>query len=191
MFVFYYLLPPLAFYSKLSNSYLILIDHHRRSYTFLSITVLGTRKFYQFSYEKLLKSVRRGQILEESDLLNNLGVTIIVVDSDGYEENYELISSSQGIIFNKISALKNTLFLVKLYRGGGGTLYYYPSKSINHGFGNTEAISQRKIVECFQLLASTARNLIVFNNLHRTIQSNPQLASIYNTFVVSDINIIQ
>ena len=39
---------------------------------------------------------------------------MIVIDSDGFKENYVLISSSQCIIFNKISALKNTVFLVKL-----------------------------------------------------------------------------
>ena len=39
---------------------------------------------------------------------------MIVIDSDGHEENCVLISSSQCIIFNKISALKNTVFLVKL-----------------------------------------------------------------------------
>ena len=39
---------------------------------------------------------------------------MIVIDSDGYKENYVLISSSHCIIFNKISALKNTVFLVKL-----------------------------------------------------------------------------
>ena len=42
---------------------------------------------------------------------------MMVVDSDGYEENYELISSTHGIISNKIykiSAEKNTVFLVKL-----------------------------------------------------------------------------
>ena len=39
---------------------------------------------------------------------------MVVVESDRYEENYELISSSQCIILNKISAAKNTVFLVKL-----------------------------------------------------------------------------
>ena len=39
---------------------------------------------------------------------------MIVIDSDGYVKNYVLISSSHCIIFKKISALKNTLFLVKL-----------------------------------------------------------------------------
>ena len=38
---------------------------------------------------------------------------MVVIDSDGYEENYVLISSSHCIIFNKIEALKNAVFLVK------------------------------------------------------------------------------
>ena len=37
-----------------------------------------------------------------------------MVDSDRCEENYELISSSQCIIFNEISFPKNTVFSVKL-----------------------------------------------------------------------------
>ena len=37
-----------------------------------------------------------------------------VIDSDGNKENYVLIISSHCNIFNKISALKNTVFLAKL-----------------------------------------------------------------------------
>ena len=39
---------------------------------------------------------------------------MVMVESDRYEENCELISISQCIIFKKISAAKNTAFLVKL-----------------------------------------------------------------------------
>ena len=39
---------------------------------------------------------------------------MVVVEWDRYEENYELISSSQCIIFKKTSAAKNTVILVKL-----------------------------------------------------------------------------
>ena len=42
------------------------------------------------------------------------GQTMVVVKSDRYEENYELISSTQCIIFKKILSAKNTVFLVEL-----------------------------------------------------------------------------
>ena len=56
---------------------------------------------------------------------------VVIIDSDGYEENYVLISSFHCIIFNKISASKNTVFLIKLYRVGVGrnlTVFSYGNR---------------------------------------------------------------
>ena len=65
--------------------------------------------------------------------------TMIVIDSDGYEENYVLISSSRRIIFNKISAVKNTVFLVKL-------IQYTTSINYNRSHSKSQAWKKTKSI---------------------------------------------
>lgn len=75
--------------------------------------------------------------------------TMVVIDLDGYEGNYGLISSSHYIIFNKISELKNTVFLVS---GATYTKILQHRSSAGSTIGSKTSLQRRVITGWYVFL---------------------------------------